>query len=504
MVGCDLASTGFSPSDAPGSNATSWIANLPAAGSGWWPYPVVSEGKVFISLGDNLTAWDETDGDLLWNYHAPSGLGLPCNIAVADGRVFSVAHEGNGVYASNATTGQHLWALTGATYEGGGPLIEGDRLYLGGGLDSTGVVYCLNATTGALIWSYSPVQDRVNSIAVAYGKVYVGCGHWETATEGAIYCLDKYDGSFVWSFDTDRDYTGGLAVANGKVYFSASYEGWNCIVYALNATSGAVVWSTTRYPSGSAGCTAVAYGKAFVCLGYSGRGVYALSEINGDEIWAFPIVPEQPVPGHQSNPLWAVAADGKVFFGPSYPDHMFYAVSENTGFISWSYRLTGGIEGKSGAIANGRVFVADHWDLKLYAFGTPTISPLSVSISPLSASIPIGQSASFTSTASGGAPPYSYQWYVDGAPVSDATSALWTFAPTGSGVYYVYLKVTDAEASTSQSDTARITVASVPVGGYSFPVQVHTKAEPIAPYVALVAALTLTLNLRRKIKRKRA
>jgi parallel beta-helix repeat protein len=371
-IGYDPACTGYSPSTAPNTNTTAWVANLPAAGAGWWPYPIVSEGKVFIGAGGNLTAWNETDGDLIWNYEAPAGLGSPSGVAAAEGVVFSVTFEAD-AYASNATTGEHLWSLTGGTY-GAPPVIMEDRLYLGGGLGSTGAVYCVNATTGAPIWSYSPTQDRVRMIAVAYGKVYVSCGSWETSTEGAIYCLDMYDGSFVWSFDTDRDYAGDLAVANGKVYFSASYEGWNCIVYALNATNGAVVWSATPYPDGDAGRTAVAYGKVFICLGYSDRGVYALNETNGDEIWAFPIIPEQPVQLHQCTPLWAVVADSKVFFGPSYPCHMFYAVSESTGSIIWSYRLTGAVEGGSGAVANGRVFVADHWDQKLYAFGSHYIA----------------------------------------------------------------------------------------------------------------------------------
>ena len=130
--------------------------------------------------------------------------------------------------------------------------------------------------------------------------------------------------------------------------------------------------------------------------------------------------------------------------------------------------------------------------------------PLSVSISPLSASIFLGQSVTFTSTVSGGYTPYSYQWYLNGAPVSGATSASWTFTPTTSGIYYIHLKVTDAKGNTTQSDTARITVATVPVGGYSFPIQVQTKTEPIIPYIALIATLTAILTkLRPKTKRKR-
>jgi lysozyme len=89
--------------------------------------------------------------------------------------------------------------------------------------------------------------------------------------------------------------------------------------------------------------------------------------------------------------------------------------------------------------------------------------PLSVSISPLSASILVGQSVTFTSTVSGGYTPYSYQWFLNGNPVSGATSASWTFIPTSSGIYYVHLKVTDDKGNTAQSETARITVATVTV-----------------------------------------
>ena len=130
--------------------------------------------------------------------------------------------------------------------------------------------------------------------------------------------------------------------------------------------------------------------------------------------------------------------------------------------------------------------------------------PLSVSISPTSASILVGQSVTFASSVSGGYAPYGYQWFLNGAPVSGATSNTWTFTPSAGGIYYVYLKVIDAEGNTAQSDVARITVASVPVGGYSFPIQVPTKAEPVLPYIALMATLTaIFTKLRPKTKRKR-
>jgi hypothetical protein len=92
---------------------------------------------------------------------------------------------------------------------------------------------------------------------------------------------------------------------------------------------------------------------------------------------------------------------------------------------------------------------------------------------------------------------------LNGNPVSGATSNTWTFTPTTSGIFYVYLKVTDAKGNTAQSDAARIAVATVPVGGYSIPIQTPTKTEPILPYIALITTLTIVLTkIRNKTKRR--
>jgi parallel beta-helix repeat protein len=124
---------------------------------------------------------------------------------------------------------------------------------------------------------------------------------------------------------------------------------------------------------------------------------------------------------------------------------------------------------------------------------------LTVSISPTSASVLIGQSVTFTSTASGG----SYQWYLNGNPVSGATSDTWTFTPTTGGIYYVHLKVTDDKGNTAQSDAARITVATVPVGGYSISIQLPTTAKPVTLHIALLTILTaIFIKIKQKTRRK--
>jgi len=168
-------------------------------------------------------------------------------------------------------------------------------------------------------------------------------------------------------------------------------------------------------------------------------------------------------------------------------------------------------------------YVFDHWELNgtnvgsvnpytlymdnnynLKAFFAPAPAPLTVSIEPLSASILVGQSVTFNSNASGGTPPYSYQWYLNGAPVSGAISDTWTFTPTEAGIYYVYLKVTDSKNNTAQSEAARIVVKVPTVGGESYPIEIPkiTIAQPTDPQILIILQLAILTMIIKKTKKR--
>ncbi|MEM2335988.1 MAG: PKD domain-containing protein [Candidatus Bathyarchaeia archaeon] len=156
----------------------------------------------------------------------------------------------------------------------------------------------------------------------------------------------------------------------------------------------------------------------------------------------------------------------------------------------------------------GSGYYFDHWELDGVNVGDTNpftvlmndnhtlhavfIPALSVSISPLSSTIFVGESVEFTSEVTGGTPPYTYQWYVNDAPVSGANSDSWVFTPTTSGLYYIYLKVTDAKGHIAQSAIARIEVISLPVGGYSTSLYVNIREESLLYSLAVV---TLALAL---------
>jgi hypothetical protein len=92
---------------------------------------------------------------------------------------------------------------------------------------------------------------------------------------------------------------------------------------------------------------------------------------------------------------------------------------------------------------------------------------------------------------------------LNGNPVSGATSNTWTFTSTTSGIFYVSLKVTDAKGNTAQSEAARIVVSTVPVGGYSIPIQLSTTAKPATLYIASLTILTaIFITIKQKTRRK--
>jgi parallel beta-helix repeat protein len=91
---------------------------------------------------------------------------------------------------------------------------------------------------------------------------------------------------------------------------------------------------------------------------------------------------------------------------------------------------------------------------------TVSVNPVpSVTLSPASVTLDVGQSQLFTSdTGNTGTSPFSYQWYLNGTLFSGATSSSWWFTPSSPGSYSVYVKVTDSAGVTATSNNASVAV----------------------------------------------
>jgi peptidoglycan/xylan/chitin deacetylase (PgdA/CDA1 family) len=87
-----------------------------------------------------------------------------------------------------------------------------------------------------------------------------------------------------------------------------------------------------------------------------------------------------------------------------------------------------------------------------------------VSVSPISWGMDVGQSKTFTASALGGSGSYTnYQWYVGGAAQSGATTSTFRYSPESVGSYLITVTATDSLGATSvQSSAVSVTVNASP------------------------------------------
>ena len=182
-----------------------------------------------------------------------------------------VGSDDNNVYALNASTGAKLWSYTtgGPVYSS--PAVANGVVYVGSDDNN---VYALNAATGAKLWSYSTGGYVHSSPAVANGVVYVG------SEDNNVYALNAATGAKLWSYHHRQ--LGGFLARGGEwsglcrlrrqqrlcagrrdrrpgcgatsrvpLWIPrprwrmgwSTWAPWTAIFYALNASTGAKLWS---------------------------------------------------------------------------------------------------------------------------------------------------------------------------------------------------------------------------------------------------------------------
>lgn len=185
--------------------------------------------------------------------------------------------------------------------------------------------------------------------------------------EGNVYALNAATGAKLWSYATGSTVSSSPAVANGVVYVGS----WDNNVYALNAATGAKLWS---YTTGNTVFSSPAVVNGVVYIGSQDGSVYALNAATGVKLWSNAI----------SNAVISspAVANGVVYVG-SIEDHSVHALDATTGAGLWSY-TTGQVVIASPAVANGVVYTRVRASLPAVArqrLRTISVTPLSRTVS---------------------------------------------------------------------------------------------------------------------------
>lgn len=260
----------------------------------------------------------------LWNFKtAGSDVFTPI---VANGYVYFASEMSEGppetLYCVDASTGSQVWNQTGDLL---GFTVSNGNIYVGEGLP--GAIACLNAYTGVQRWNYTYGTDFGTPV-VEGGIVYAGGQSYSVSTGGEggfIFALNASTGAEIWSFlapsgarfdensislpsnGQTMDVSGGYMYAVSAV-LSDSDSSWHSGVYAFDASTGKEAWNYT------------ALGE-FSSLVAGGQNVYVSSEFVDT-----------------TNYINSENASGKIYAGG------ILALNSLNGEVVWNYPISSSVQ----------------------------------------------------------------------------------------------------------------------------------------------------------------
>jgi outer membrane protein assembly factor BamB len=286
---------------------------------------------------------------LAWSYTA--GGDVSNGEAVANGLAYVTSYNGT-LYSLNAKTGALKWSYaTGSSIQLDTPAAANGLVYFG---TESGNLYALDALTGTLKWRYNTGGSIYDSPTIANGILYIGAGT-------TLYALDAKTRALKWSFAPGTGYGN---FSSPMVYHGMVYAGTdNQDVFALNMTSGKVIWHQTVNSSVYASPSAM-NGIVYASTGAGGRTVYAFDAGTGTLKWHYTIG------GEGGFAALAALYNGMVLIGSN--DRGLYALNATTGKLIWRYLPAGGSGDffNDPAVGNGVLYVGSS-NMNFYAFHLP-------------------------------------------------------------------------------------------------------------------------------------
>lgn len=331
--------------------------------------PIVANGMIYVTTGDTGFSFSQ-----LLKFFLNSG-----NFSLTRGLMYS------SIYAFNQNTGRLVWRQDFHGEAMSSPVAVGNNVFepTGGGN-----LWGFNGTTGAVVSktalggfdSMSSPNTWVNP-ATGHTEVIVG-----TSNQSNVVAVDATTGAVVWKqptalsiFNTGMgdnspavDQTNGLVFQDSVVDFNHAAGTVNLAVYAMNASTGNVLWSTTL----GSGPVPPAYKSSVITVDngvvYVGNPVtsqlFALNENTGAIMWTFQYQNAGPAGAGRGG---AVVYHG-VLWVASGP--IIYAINPTTGVEISSYTPGGRFGIVNPVIVGGTMYLDNSYDW-IQAIPLTTIDP---------------------------------------------------------------------------------------------------------------------------------
>jgi outer membrane protein assembly factor BamB len=259
-------------------------------------------------------AYDLTTGQLRWNN--PDYINMYNSANASDGKlVFSTASTGD-IYALNVITGKLGWTKNYSFGPSRTPAVSKGVLYLPANDQN---IYALDAGSGNKIWNnYQNVNNLLQTMDIDHDILYF------IASDYRVTSVNALTGSFIWKSDPSLVFVAGPVVSGNLAYAS----GYDSNVYALDISTGHVIWKTK---TGFLNATPVV-ANGVVYIAATNDSLYALDAVTGNKSWVS-YVNTTTASGYpiSSSPM---VANGSVYVNGS--DRYLHAFDAGAGTPGWS------------------------------------------------------------------------------------------------------------------------------------------------------------------------
>jgi hypothetical protein len=436
--------------------------------------------SIDLTVGVVSPGWDTTDSMSVGRYNHTATLLPDGRVLVAGGLCASVYFDSAEIYDPSTGMWSNALPMANRRYGHTSTLLNDGKVLVAGGYG--GVLGYINYQDSAELydptsgtWSDTGImnerRDEHTATLLNNGKVLVAGGR-------SLQTAELYDPSTeLWSWTTGpmstprRRHTATL-LHNGKVLVAGGLNGYAPLKTAELYDPGTGIWSPTAGSMSTEReghtATLLPNGKVLVTGGLNGTNLVGTSEIYdpGTGLWSPTTETMLTARGDHTAtllPVGVLVAGG--WNGTNYNSVYFYSAEIfDPSAGNWSETtpmVTARAQHTSTLLNNGKVLVAgghDSWCLDSAELYSPGVDVISVSISPPTASLVVGQAQQFTATVTGSAN-QSVTWSVQEGPTGGTvTSGGYYTASNIPGTYHI---VATSQADSTKSAVAIVTVTSL-------------------------------------------
>lgn len=237
------------------------------------------------------------------------------------------------------------WSVKSPGYVNTAPVVVGGTVYVGvSGVGGNAWTMAVDAATGKQLWFKHSYAASTSDLAVWNGTVY------QSGLDHTLHAYNARTGTELWSTPGP---TASPSISGGVVYAGDDYSD----VYAIDATSGAVLWTaTTTFNGGILSAPAVQAGVVYVGTVDPGAGadtLIAFDSLTGSRIWGTPVGVVYGSPTISKGIIYVGSGDGHV-----------YAVDPATGSVLWAAATDYGV-GTTPTVGGSTVYATSG---SVYAF----------------------------------------------------------------------------------------------------------------------------------------